>query len=45
MKKGDAKKAVKKAKTRKQQAGARTSELEAALQMAQAQLLDPEIQA
>ena len=44
MKKGDAKKAVKKAKTRKQQAGARTSELEAALQMAQAQLLDPEIQ-
>ena len=45
MKKGDAKKAVKKAKTRKQQAGARTSALEAALEMAQAQLLDPEIQA
>lgn len=38
-------KAVKKAKARKQQAGARTAEIEAALQMAQAQLLDPEIQA
>jgi hypothetical protein len=38
-------KAVKKAKARKQQAGARTLELEAALQMAKAQLIDPEIQA
>ena len=38
-------KAVKKAKARKQQAGERTLELEAALQMAQAQLIDPEIQA
>lgn len=38
-------KAVKKAKARKKQAGTRTAELEAALQMAQAQLLDPEIQA
>lgn len=45
MKKGDAKKAVKKSKARKQQAGARTAELEAALQLAQAQLIDPEIQA
>jgi len=46
MKKNDAKKAVKKAKTRKQQAGPRTAELEAALQLAQqAQLIDPEIQA
>lgn len=45
MKKGDAKKAVTKAKTRKQQAGARTAELESALQMARAQLIDPEIQA
>lgn len=45
MKKGDPKKAVKKARTRKEQAGPRTAELEAALQMAQSQLIDPEIQA
>jgi len=46
MAKSDPKKAVKKAKARKQQAGPRTAELEMALQLAQqAQILDPEIQA
>ncbi len=39
------KKEVEKSKTRKKQSGPRTAQLEAALQMARAQLIDPEIQA